>query len=66
MPIRITIDSDRCQGHAQCWTYAPDLFALDELGFAHPLNDEVPDDEAQRIDHAVAGCPERAISAEKA
>jgi ferredoxin len=62
--MRIVVDGEKCQGHAQCWGLAPDLFELDELGFAHAASDDLTGDEVARARKAVTGCPERAITVE--
>jgi len=59
--MRLELDLDVCQGHARCWAIAPDLFDLDEAGFARLQVETVPPalEEAARL--AAAACPERAI-----
>ncbi|GAA5149032.1 ferredoxin [Pseudonocardia eucalypti] len=62
--MKITIDSRTCSGHARCAATAPDVFELDDDGYAVPFDGEVPaglEDEAH--DGAMA-CPERAITVE--
>ncbi|WP_241383498.1 ferredoxin [Rhodococcus sp. CH91] len=60
--MRLTIDAGKCTGHARCWETAPDVFDIDDHGYALPLDREVhePLDEAVRA--GIAACPERAIS----
>jgi ferredoxin len=31
----MTVNRERCQGHARCFALAPELFELDEWGNAH-------------------------------
>ncbi|MER5221041.1 ferredoxin [Streptomyces flaveus] len=58
----VTVDSTRCQGHARCFAFAPDVFDIDDEGYAF-----VPEDKsriaevAEDVQHAVVNCPERAI-----
>jgi ferredoxin len=62
MTVRISVDRDRCTGHALCRAAAPDVFVLDELGFNVTPACEVP---AELADQAVRGalsCPESAIT----
>jgi ferredoxin len=59
---RVSVDPARCQGHARCVTFAPDVFDVDDEGYAFVLGDrgvfaELPPD----VRMAVANCPERAI-----
>lgn len=59
--MRITIDTKKCSGHARCAATAPDVFELDDNGYALPFDGEVPAGlEEQARDGAMA-CPERAI-----
>jgi len=60
--VRVTIDTAKCAGHARCNAVAPDVYALDDDGYALPYDGEVPPElEAQAREGAEA-CPERAIS----
>ncbi len=49
--MKITVDTDRCQGHNRCHTLAPDLFDIDDLGYAtaSAAGDLSPGDEPTRI-----------------
>jgi len=60
--MRITVDRSRCQGHARCASLAPELFDLDEEGYAFvlPGREEVADGDEQAL-LAVDNCPEEAI-----
>jgi ferredoxin len=40
--MKVTVDPDRCQGHAQCWEICPEVFGLDEEGHSVVLVGEVP------------------------
>jgi ferredoxin len=60
--MRVHVDSDRCQGHNRCYAIAPDLFDVDDLGYAHELNDgAVPTEHESQARLAAANCPELAI-----
>ncbi len=60
--MRVRVDQDRCQGHNRCYGLAPELFDVDDLGYAHALNDGVvPADLEERARLAVVNCPEHAI-----
>ena len=39
--MRVHVDGDKCQGHNRCYAIAPELFDVDDLGYAHELNDGV-------------------------
>ena len=63
--MKISIDTDRCQGHGTCYVVAPDLFTDDDRGYGQVRADGTVEpaqhDAAQR---AIERCPERAISLE--
>jgi ferredoxin len=60
--MKVTIDTAKCVGHARCNALAPDVYALDDDGYALPFDGEIPVElEAQARDGADA-CPERAIT----
>ena len=39
--MRVHVDPEKCQGHNRCYAIAPELFDVDDLGYAHELNDGV-------------------------
>ena len=61
--MKISVDSDLCQGHARCWELCPEVFDLDDEGHAVVLQPEVHPELAAKAREAIANCPERAISA---
>jgi ferredoxin len=61
--LRVHVDPEKCQGHNRCYALAPDLFDVDDLGFAFELNEGVvPEHLEDQARAAVANCPEFAIS----
>ncbi|GLZ15780.1 ferredoxin [Actinomadura sp. NBRC 104425] len=63
--MRIKVDGSLCQGHNRCSALAPDLFVLDDFGFASPAGDGVvPEDRREIALLAVDNCPELAITVE--
>ena len=60
--MKVTVDADRCQGHARCWEICPEVFALNEEGNAEIAVPEVPAGLETQVEKAAANCPERAIS----
>jgi ferredoxin len=58
--VKVTIDPNRCQGHARCIALAPDLFELDVEGFAtvREYATSSPEDALK----AARNCPEDAIT----
>jgi len=64
--VRVIIDSDRCQGHNRCYSLAPELFDVDDYGYAHPRGDgTVPPGLEGKARLAAANCPEFAVTVEE-
>ncbi len=60
--MKITVDADKCEGHSRCYSLAPQLVDVDDLGNAFVLNDgEVPAELEDRARLIVDNCPEFAI-----
>jgi ferredoxin len=60
--VRVHVDGDKCQGHNRCYALAPELFDVDDLGYAHELGDGiVPEGLEGKARSAAANCPEYAI-----
>ena len=60
--MKVTVDSEKCQGHNRCYLLAPGLFKVDDFGYATPRGDgTVPLDMQEKARLAVENCPERAI-----
>lgn len=63
MTYRVEVDQDKCQGHNRCYSLAPELFDVDDLGTASARGDgQVPEDLLDKARRAVANCPEYAIT----
>lgn len=60
--MHVSVDADRCQGHARCWDISPRVFDLDDEGHGLVLLADVPPDLEDKAREAVRNCPERAIS----
>ena len=64
--MRVTVDSEKCQGHNRCFALAPELFDVDDDGTAVVIGDgSVPADLEEKARLAVANCPEFAIEIEE-
>ncbi|WP_330254123.1 ferredoxin [Nocardia sp. NBC_00565] len=59
--MRINVDPQRCQGHALCAATAPELFDLDEHGYARVADEFVSGEHAAAAQAAAATCPEQAV-----
>ena len=63
IPLRVSVDPQRCQGHNRCYAIAPELFEIDDLGNSHAVGDGlVPPELQEKARLAVANCPEEAVS----
>lgn len=62
--MRVSVDGTKCQGHNRCMVLAPDIFEVDDLGFAHVPADKqlVTEDRLEAARAAARNCPEMAIS----
>ena len=60
--MRVSVDEDRCQGHARCWSICPEVFELDDEGPAVVVQPEVPAELEAKARAAADNCPELAIT----
>ncbi|UXA19780.1 ferredoxin [Mycobacterium sp. SMC-4] len=60
--MRITVDEDRCAGHGMCLTLCPEVFELNDDGWAVAQPSEIPEHLEGAVKDAIANCPERAIA----
>ena len=64
--MRIKVDTEKCQGHNRCYSLAPELFDVDDYGYAKEIDDgTVPPELEDKAKLAAANCPEFAISIEE-
>ena len=60
--FKVHVEAERCQGHNRCYSIAPELFEIDELGNAKAKGDgTVPPSLEEKARLAVKNCPEHAI-----
>ena len=61
--MKLAVDEIRCMGHGRCYASAPNLLSYDDDGFVTTRGGmiDVPDDQSEAANAAVANCPERAI-----
>ena len=62
--MRIKVDFDLCQGHANCMGEAPEVFKVDDKGFLNILQEEPPEALREQVELAVKYCPTNAITLE--
>lgn len=60
--MKASVDPGKCEGHARCYTLAPEVFQLDEQGHAFVAVDEVGDELIAKVRRAAVNCPEHAIT----
>lgn len=60
--MRASIDMTKCSGHARCNQVDPELFKIDDIGYALRSEFAVPAGAEDTAREAAASCPERAIT----
>lgn len=64
--FRVHVDPDKCQGHNRCYSIAPELFDIDDLGMSSERGDgTVRPELLDKARRAAANCPEYAVSLEE-
>lgn len=64
--MKVHVDPNLCQGHNRCHVLAPELFDIDDEGYASAAGDGVvPTELADKADLAVDNCPEQAITLDR-
>jgi ferredoxin len=59
---RVVADWDLCEANAICVAMAPENFEIDDDDQLQILDDVVTDENEERMNRAVAGCPKSALS----
>jgi ferredoxin len=63
--MKVKINSDTCEGYGTCAAILPEVFLLDEWGYAYVTNGGiVPSTRNDDAREAVASCPVHAITAD--
>ncbi len=60
--MKVTVDDDRCRGHAVCCSLCPEVFVLTDDGYAVVQTAEVPTEFEEAVGSAALRCPEHAIT----
>ena len=60
--MKVSVDEERCRGHAVCCTYSPEVFTLTDDGYTVVEMAQVPAEFEEAVRAAVRSCPERAIT----
>ncbi len=58
--MRVEVDADRCRGHGICLTLCPEVFTLNDDGYAE-ASAQVAVELEDAVRAAEQACPERAI-----
>jgi ferredoxin len=64
-PLLITVDRAKCCGYTLCATEGPDVYSIDDAGYAVSPESVPPELEAQACRGAQA-CPDNAITVRRA
>jgi len=60
--VKVSVESERCQGHTLCAMIAPNSFELSDIdGSSSPVSEVVPADQEDAVREAAQSCPEQAI-----
>lgn len=59
--MKVRVDRTLCQGHARCWSTAPDVYTLDDEGYCDIGELEVPAGLEADAREGAEACPEEAI-----
>lgn len=63
--MRVVYDREACQGHNRCYLLAPEVFDVDDEGYAIlRIEGEVPPELEDKARLAADNCPEYAITLE--
>jgi ferredoxin len=61
--MKVQVIREKCQGHNRCFVVAPELFELDDEGYAFASGDgTVPPELEEKARLAAENCPELAIT----
>lgn len=62
--MKIVVDFDKCNSNAVCQVAAPEVFEVREDNFLYILQENPGEELRSKVEAAVKGCPNRAISVE--
>jgi len=62
--LKVVVNRDKCVGYGICAEICPEVFKLDENGFAY-VDGDAPIELEEAVREACDNCPEEAITAEK-
>jgi ferredoxin len=60
--MKVKVDSTKCLAYGDCAAHAPEIFKLDDFGYAQTEGDgEVPPGLEEKAEQALKACPAQAI-----
>jgi ferredoxin len=59
--MKIRVNHAKCQGHARCWSLAPEVFTLDDAGYIAPGDIAVAPGMDALAARGARACPEKAL-----
>lgn len=59
--MQLKVDQDVCIGCGACQAIAPDVFQINDEGYAENIVDEIPEEMVEDANDAKEGCPVKAI-----
>lgn len=62
--MKVSVDEQRCEGHAVCQGIAPDIFLVDDDEISRVLVPEPAPDRYDAVRQAAMQCPKQAITVE--
>ena len=65
LDIALRVDVEKCTGHARCWSVAPEVYELDDLGYNVTPVKDVPAGLEELARKGALACPEQAITVEE-
>ncbi len=60
--MKVAVDDDTCAGHGVCCTLCPEVFTLNDDGFAVVTAPDVPAELEEAVATAARRCPSHAIT----
>jgi len=63
--MKIIYDSNKCEGHNRCYSLAPEIWDVDDEGYAIlRIEGDIPPELEEKAQLTVDNCPEYAITIE--
>jgi ferredoxin len=63
--MRVTVDDDLCCGHGACTALCPEVFSINDGGYAEAITADIDPSLQSAVNEAIICCPERAIHAKE-